>query len=96
MFEAQVAQKAQWPIWESIRLIILGPGFNSCQSFGQWLKVLTNLTNLTNLLSHNLGKTELFYYDQGFLVSFSQGTDPQGPYFVLPPTAVPLNRVEDG
>ena len=47
------------PIWESIRLIILGPGFNSQQTFGQWLKFLTNLTNLTKLLSHSLGKTQL-------------------------------------
>ena len=35
------------------------PGFKSCQSFGQWLKFLTNLTNLTNLLSRNLGKTQI-------------------------------------
>ena len=56
---AQVVQKAQRLIWESIRLKILWPGFNSHQSFGQWLKILTNLTNLTNLLSRNLGETEL-------------------------------------
>ena len=48
-------QKAQWPIWESIRLIILGHGFNSHPSFGQWLKFLTNLANL---ISHNLEKTQ--------------------------------------
>ena len=59
LFEAQGAQKAQWPIWESIGLITLGPGLNSHQSFGQWLKFLTNLTNLTNLLSRNLGKTQM-------------------------------------
>ena len=46
-----MVQKTQWPIWENIRLIILG--------FGQWLKVLANLTNLTNLFSGNLGKTPL-------------------------------------
>ena len=54
-----MVQKAQWPIRKSIRLIILGPGLNSPQSFCQWLKFLTNLTNLTNLLSCNLGKTQL-------------------------------------
>ena len=59
LFEAQVIQKTQWPIWESIRLIILGPGFNSHQSFGQWLKVLANLANLANLFTRNLGKTPL-------------------------------------
>ena len=37
------------PIWESIRLIILLHGFNSDQSFGQWLKFLTNLTNLLRI-----------------------------------------------
>ena len=37
---------------------ILVPGFNSCQSFDQWLKVLANLTNLPNLVVHNLGKTQ--------------------------------------
>ena len=65
--EAQVIQKAQWPIWESIRLIILGPGFN----FGQWLKVLANLTNLANLFSRNLGKTPM----SGHLTTTSQVTD---------------------
>ena len=60
LFKAQVVQKTQWPIFESIRLIILGPGFNSHQSFGQWLKVLANLTNLANLFTRNLGKTPLF------------------------------------
>ena len=55
-------QKAQCPIWESIRLIILGPGFNSHQIFGQWLKVLTNLTNLANLFTRNLGKTPVRVY----------------------------------
>ena len=59
LFEAQVVQKAEWPTWESIRLIILGSRFNSHQSFGQWLKCLDNLSNLTNLLGHNLGKTQL-------------------------------------
>ena len=51
-----MVQKTQWPIWERIRLIILGPGFNSHQSFGQWLKVLVNLANLTNLFGYILGK----------------------------------------
>ena len=60
LFETQVTQKTQWPIWESIRLIIFGPGFNSHQSFGQWLKFLTNLTNL---LSRNLGKTQICVKD---------------------------------
>ena len=59
LFEAQVIQKTQWPIWESIRLIILGPGFNSHPSFGQWLKVLANLANLANLFTRYLGKTPL-------------------------------------
>ena len=54
-----MVQKAQWPDWESIRLIILVPGFNSHQSFDQWLKVLANLTNLANLVPNNLGKTEM-------------------------------------
>ena len=54
-----MVQKAQWPIWESTRLIILGLGFNSHQSFGQWLKVLANLTNLANLFTCNLGKTPM-------------------------------------
>ena len=45
---------------ESIRLIILRPGFYSHLSFGHWLKFLTNLANLTNLLSRNLViKTQL-------------------------------------
>ena len=56
-----MVQKAQWPIWESIRLIIVGPGFNSHQSFGQCLNFLANLTNLTNLSSRNLGKTQLTF-----------------------------------
>ena len=60
MFKAQVVQKSQWPILESVRLIIVGPGFNSHQSFGQWLKVLANLTNLANLFTRNLRKTPLF------------------------------------
>ena len=55
-----MVQKDQWPILESIRLIIAGPGFNSHQSFGQWLKVLANLTNLANLFTRNLRKTTLF------------------------------------
>ena len=38
LLEAQVVQKAQWPVWESIRLIILVPGFDPHQSFDQWLK----------------------------------------------------------
>ena len=59
MFEAHVAQNAQWPIWESARLIILWPGFNSHQSFCQWLTFLANLTNLANLLSRKLVKTQL-------------------------------------
>ena len=53
-----MVQKAQWPIWGTIRLIILGLGFNSHQNFGQWLKCLSNL-NLSVLLSRNLGKTEI-------------------------------------
>ena len=52
-----MVQKAQCPIWKSIRLIEFG--FNSHQSFGQWLKCLVNLTNLTNLLGGNLGKTKM-------------------------------------
>ena len=52
-----MVQKTEWSISESIRLIILGPEFNSYQSFGQWLKVLVNLTNLANLFSRNLGNT---------------------------------------
>ena len=39
--------------------MILGPGFNSHQNFGQWLKVLANLTNLANLYTRNLGKTRM-------------------------------------
>ena len=58
-FKAQVVQKAQWPIWEIIKHITLGPGFNSHQRFGQWLKVLTYLPNLANLFTLNLGKTPL-------------------------------------
>ena len=54
-----MVQQAQWPIWESTRLIILGPGFNSHQSFGQCLIFLTNLTNLTNVSSGILGKTQV-------------------------------------
>ena len=54
-----MVQKTQWPIWESIGLIILGSGFNSHQSFGQWLKVLANLIILANLFTQNLGKTPL-------------------------------------
>ena len=53
-----MVQKAQWPIWEGIRFIILGPEFKSHQSFGQWLKFLINLTNLTNLVSCNIGKIQ--------------------------------------
>ena len=34
-------------------------GFNSHQSFGQWLKFLANLANLTNVLSRNLGKAPM-------------------------------------
>ena len=55
-----MVQKSQWPVWESIRLIIIGSGFNSHQSIGQWLKFLANLANLANLLSCNLGKTQIF------------------------------------
>ena len=40
LFEVQVVQKAQWPIWVNIRLIILGHGFNSHQCIGQWLNFL--------------------------------------------------------
>ena len=40
----------------SIRLTILGPGFNTYQSFGHWLTFLDNLPHLTNLLRHNLEK----------------------------------------
>ena len=36
-------------------------GFNSHQSFGQWLKFWANLTNLTNCFSRNLGKTQLSF-----------------------------------
>ena len=54
LFEAQVVQKAQWPIWQSIRLINLGSGFYSHHSFDQWSNFLVNLLNL---LSRNLGKT---------------------------------------
>ena len=32
-----VTQKALWPIWYSIRLVFLKPGFNPDQSFGQRL-----------------------------------------------------------
>ena len=53
LFEAQVVQKSQWSIWQIIRLIILRSGFNSHETFGQWLEFLTYLTHL---LSHNLGK----------------------------------------
>ena len=64
-----MVQKAQWPIWYSIRLIILAPGLNSCQSFDQWLKVLANLTNLANLVAHNLGKTPMSHSNwQCFMV----------------------------
>ena len=42
-----------------MRLIILGSGFYSHQSFGQWSKFLANLLNL---LSCNLGKTPLCYF----------------------------------
>ena len=48
-----MVQKAERPYWENIRLIILGPGFNSQQNFGKWLNFLANLTNLTNLLTRN-------------------------------------------
>ena len=34
-------------------------GFNSHQSFGQWLNVLAKLTNLTNLFSRNLGENPI-------------------------------------
>ena len=54
---AQVVQKGQWPT------VILGPGLNSHQSFGQWLKFVANLTNLTNLLSFNLGKIQLCLFN---------------------------------
>ena len=56
-----MVQKPQWPIWENIRLILLGPGFISHQSFSQLLKFLTNLTNLATLLSRNLGKTQMMF-----------------------------------
>ena len=59
MFEEQLAQKALWPIWQSIRPIFLGPGFQPYQCFTQWLHFLANLTNLTNLLSLNYRKTQL-------------------------------------
>ena len=59
LFEAQVVQKAQWPIWVSIRLIILGPGFNSHQSFSQCLRFLANLTNL---LSCYLVNTQMCHF----------------------------------
>ena len=47
------SEKALWPIWQVIRLVFLGPGFNPHQSFVQ---CLIFLTNLTNVLSRNLGK----------------------------------------
>ena len=56
--EAQVAQKAQWCILESIGIIILWTVVNSLEKFGQWLHFWAILTNLTNLLSRNLGKTQ--------------------------------------
>ena len=52
-----MVQKAKWPIWESIRLVILEPWFNSNQSFDQQFNFLANLTNL---FSCNLGKTPMF------------------------------------
>ena len=45
---------------DCLRLINLGPGFNSHQSFGQWSKILANLLNL---LSRNLGKTPMSRVD---------------------------------
>ena len=42
-----ILHKSQWPIWESTRPVILGPGFNAHQIF------LAKLTNLTNLLSRD-------------------------------------------
>ena len=66
-----MVQKAQWPIWKSIRLILLGPGFNSHQSFGQWLKVLANLTNLANFFTCNLGTTPLLQVGEVVLVFFT-------------------------
>ena len=57
MFEVQLALNAQWPIWYSIRLIILGSTPIKVLSV---LKDFFNLTNLTNLLSRNFGKTQVY------------------------------------
>ena len=56
LFETQMVQKTQWPVWQGIGPVMLGPGFNSHQSFGQWLKFLANLTNW---LGRYLGKTQM-------------------------------------
>ena len=94
LFKAQVVQKTQWPIWENIRLIILGPGFNSHESFGQWLKVLANLTSLINLFSHNLGKTPLFVAvtqsAQKYLLSSGRL---QSPAYLQPISFIPLQAL---
>ena len=52
-FEAWVVQKSQWPVWEGIRLVILGPEFKSLPKFCLVFNILTNSTHLTNLLSRN-------------------------------------------
>ena len=56
-----MVQKVQWPIWENISPVILGPGFNPYQSFDWSFICLITLTNLTNLLivRSNLGKIQL-------------------------------------
>ena len=57
LFEAQPAQKAQWPIWLGIRLVILGTGFNSHQTFGRYFWLIWQ-----NLLGCNLGKPRMFCF----------------------------------
>ena len=59
-----MVQKSQWATWESVRLVILGLGFDSHHSFVQCQIVLTILTNLTNLLSRTLIKLKLNYLDK--------------------------------
>ena len=52
-----MVQKAQLPIWESIRLIILG---STPIKIWSVVNFLANLTNFNNVLSGNLGKTSMY------------------------------------
>ena len=68
LFEAQVEQKAQWPIWESTWLVILGPGFNPPPVFCVVLNIFWLVKLIWQIyLSRNYGKTQLIEGDAGDL-----------------------------